>query len=60
MEKRYAKLRDHVLDYVEPEDSRRPLTRQLELLRQLGFDRVEVLHKNTRFAAFGALKASVS
>jgi tRNA (cmo5U34)-methyltransferase len=30
---------------------------QLDLLRQVGFSEVEVLHKNGCFAAFGAIKA---
>jgi tRNA (cmo5U34)-methyltransferase len=29
---------------------------QLDLLREVGFSQVEVLHKNACFAAFGALK----
>jgi tRNA (cmo5U34)-methyltransferase len=48
--------RDHVLAYVEKEDTPRPLPFQLDLLRQVGFVRVEVLHKNVCFAAFGAVK----
>ncbi len=35
----------------------RPLLFQLDLLRQVGFAQVEVLHKNVCFAAFGAVKA---
>jgi hypothetical protein len=31
---------------------------QLELLRTVGFDGVEVLHKTSCFAAFGAIKAN--
>jgi tRNA (cmo5U34)-methyltransferase len=50
------RYRDHVFAYVEKEDTPRPLLYQLELLRQVGFGRVEVLHKNLCFAAFGALK----
>jgi tRNA (cmo5U34)-methyltransferase len=49
--------RDHVFAYVEKEDTPRSLIFQLELLRQVGFAQVEVLHKNTCFAAFGAVKA---
>ncbi len=49
--------RDHVFAYVEKEDTPRPLLFQLELLRQVGFSQVEVLHKNVCFAAFGAVKA---
>jgi tRNA (cmo5U34)-methyltransferase len=48
--------RDHVFAYVEKEDTPRPLFFQLELLRQVGFTHVDVLHKNLCFAAFGALK----
>lgn len=49
--------RDHVFAYVEKEDTPRPLLFQLDLLRQVGFSQVEVLHKNVCFAAFGAVKA---
>jgi tRNA (cmo5U34)-methyltransferase len=48
--------RDHVFAYVEKEDTPRPLLFQLELLRQVGFAHIEVLHKNVCFAAFGAVK----
>jgi tRNA (cmo5U34)-methyltransferase len=48
--------RDHVFAYVEKEDTPRPLLCQLDLLRQVGFAQVEVLHKNICFPAFGAVK----
>ena len=48
--------RDHVFAYVEKEDTPRPLLFQLDLLREVGFRQVDVLHKNVCFAAFGALK----
>jgi len=48
--------RDDVFAYVEKEDTPRPLLFQLDLLRQVGFAQVEVLHKNVCFAAFGAVK----
>ncbi len=48
--------RDHVFAYVEKEDTPRPLMFQLDLLREVGFSQVEVLHKNVCFAAFGAVK----
>jgi tRNA (cmo5U34)-methyltransferase len=48
--------RDHVFAYVEKEDTPRSLLFQLDLLRQVGFAQVEVLHKNVCFAAFGAVK----
>ncbi len=52
--------RDHVFAYVEQEDTPRPLTFQLDLLREVGFAQVEVLHKNGCFAAFGGVKAGSS
>ena len=45
-----------VFAYIEHEDSPRPLLFQLDLLREVGFQQVEVLHKNSCFAAFGAIK----
>ena len=50
--------RDKVLAYIDKEDSPRPVTFQLDLLRQVGFTRVELLHKNSCFAAFGAVKSA--
>ncbi|MEM9367334.1 MAG: class I SAM-dependent methyltransferase [Planctomycetota bacterium] len=50
--------RDRVFDDIDKEDSPRPVTYQLELLKRVGFDRLELLHKNSCFAAFGAIKAS--
>ena len=49
--------RDQVFAYVEKEDTPRPLMFQLDLLREVGFSQVEVLHKHVCFAAFGAVKA---
>ena len=51
--------RDHVFAYVEKEDTPRPLVFQLDLLRQVGFSQVDVLHKNICFAAYGAVKDSI-
>jgi tRNA (cmo5U34)-methyltransferase len=48
--------RDHVFAYVTKEDTPRPLMFQLDLLRGTGFADVEILHKNSVFAAFGAWK----
>jgi tRNA (cmo5U34)-methyltransferase len=45
-----------VLKYIEQEDSPRPVTFQLELLKKVGFEKTELLHKNSCFAAFGAIK----
>ena len=53
---RDAAYRDHVLAYVEQEDSPRPVTWQIDLLRSAGFTHADVLHKNGCFAAFGAMK----
>ncbi len=50
--------RDHVFGYIEQEDTPRSLTYQLELLARVGFVRVDVLHKNACFAAFGGVKAA--
>jgi tRNA (cmo5U34)-methyltransferase len=48
--------RDHVFAYVEREDTPRPLVYQLDLLREVGFTQVDVLHKTVCFAAFGGVK----
>ena len=49
--------RDQVFAYIEQEDSPRSLEFQVDLLRAAGFSTVEILHKNSCFAAFGAIKA---
>ena len=51
-----AGYRDHVFAYVEREDTPRPLLFQLDLLREVGFAQVDVLHKTVCFAAFGAVR----
>lgn len=65
MDDRYAKYltdlrdeqyRNHVFAYVEREDTPQSLVFQLDLLREVGFQQTEVLHKNVCFAAFGAVK----
>jgi len=48
--------RDKVYAYVEAEDTPRSLPYQLGLLQRVGFSRLEILHKNAVFAAFGAVK----
>ena len=48
--------RDKVFTYIDAEDSPRSVTFQIELLRKVGFSKVEILHKNSCFAAFGAIK----
>ena len=52
--------RDHVFAYVAQEDTPRPLLFQTDLLRDVGFTQVSVLHVNTLFAAFGAVKPNES
>lgn len=49
--------RDKVFNYVDAEDTPKPLIYQLDLLRQVGFSHLEVLHKVACFAAFGGIKA---
>ena len=53
-----AAYRDHVFAYVAKEDSPRPLMYQIDLLRKVGFQEVEILHKNSIFAAFGGIKTA--
>ncbi|MDO3641061.1 class I SAM-dependent methyltransferase [Mucilaginibacter sp. L3T2-6] len=48
--------RQKVLDYVAHEDTPRSLNFQLQLMDKVGFKQVEVLHKNSCFAAFGGIK----
>lgn len=45
-----------VFKYIDKEDSPRPVTYQMDLLRKVGFTHVELLHKNACFATFGAMK----
>ncbi|SDZ88003.1 tRNA (cmo5U34)-methyltransferase [Arachidicoccus rhizosphaerae] len=48
--------RDHVFSYIEKEDSPRSLVYQLNLLQKVGFQQVDVLHKNLCFASFVGFK----
>ena len=48
--------RDKVFEYIDMEDSPRPVTFQLEMLKRVGFHHVDILHKNSCFAAFGGVK----
>lgn len=45
-----------VFDYIEYEDTPRSLNYQLALLDHVGFSKTEILHKNSYFATFGAIK----
>ncbi len=49
--------RDHVFAYIEREDTPRSLVDQLDDLKMAGFGLLDVLHVNSTFAAFGAIKA---
>ncbi len=48
--------RAKVFGYIDHEDSPRPLGFQLQLLHKFGFSEVDVLHKNSLFAAYYAVK----
>ena len=48
--------RQKVLDYIHYEDTPRSLNYQLALLAKVGFSKVDILHKNASFAAFGGIK----
>ena len=49
--------RDSVFAEIAEQDSPRSLGFQLGLLHDVGFASVEILHKNSCFATFGAIKA---
>jgi len=48
--------RDSVFAYITKEDTPKPLMYQLTLLQKTGFTDIDVLHKISVFAAFGAKK----
>ncbi len=54
---RDVSYRDAVFDYIQKEDTPRPLMYQLDLMRRVGFVDVDVLHKHGCGAAFGGVKA---
>jgi tRNA (cmo5U34)-methyltransferase len=51
-----AAYREKVFEYIAQEDTPRPLVYQLNLMQSVGFVNVDVLHKNSMFAAFGGSK----
>ncbi len=53
---RGLEYREQVFAYIEQEDTPRSVLYQVDLLREVGFREVEILHKNGCFAAFGAVK----
>ena len=48
--------KNDVLQYVEKEDTPRSMTFQIKLMRDVGFKKIELLHKNSVFGSFGAIK----
>jgi tRNA (cmo5U34)-methyltransferase len=51
-----VEYRKKVLDYIHYEDTPRSLNYQLALLKKVGFCSIDILHKNSYFAAFGGIK----
>ena len=51
-----SEYRDKVFDYIEVEDTPRSLSYQMELMKIVGFTTVDILHKNSCFAAFVGIK----
>ena len=51
-----VEYREKVFGYIDIEDTPRPVSYQIDLLRKVGFVSVDILHKNSCFAAFGAQK----
>jgi len=47
---------EKVFAYIDQEDSPRSVVFQLDLLKKVGFQSTELLHKHSCFAAFGAIK----
>jgi len=53
---RDVSYRDAVFDYIDKEDTPRPMMYQLELMRRVGFVDIDILHKHGCGAAFGGVK----
>ena len=53
-----VEARDRVFAEIAAQDSPRSLSFQTDLLRKVGFESVEILHKNSCFATFGAFKST--
>jgi tRNA (cmo5U34)-methyltransferase len=51
-----VEYRDKVFAYIAYEDTPRSVNFQLDLLKEVGFKNLEILHKNACFAAFGGQK----
>lgn len=52
--------REQIFSRIREDDTPRNLQFQMDLLREVGFKRIDILHKNARFAAFGAAKSGVN
>jgi tRNA (cmo5U34)-methyltransferase len=50
--------REHVYAYVAREDTPRSVLFQVDLMREVGFAKVEILHKRNCFAVFGGIKST--
>lgn len=50
-------LRDKVFALMEREDTPRSVIFQIDALREVGFKKAEIIHKNSCYATFGAVKA---
>ena len=50
--------REHVYAYVTREDTPRSVLFQIDLMRKVGFEKVEILHKRNCFAVFGGIKSA--
>ena len=48
--------KEAVFEYIEKEDSPRSVSYQMELLKKVGFQSVDILHKNLNFSSFMAIK----
>ena len=48
--------RDAIFTCIEKEDTPRPLLFQIDALQKAGFGPIEILHLNSGFATFGALR----
>jgi len=48
--------RDRVFAYIAQEDTPRPVLYQTNLMRRVGFRKVEILHKNANYVAFGGIR----
>ncbi len=48
--------KNDVFEYTEKEDTPRSMTFQLDLMKHVGFKKIEILYKNSVFGSFGAIK----